>query len=281
MSFLDELEITEAPVNGPYFGIVYGPAGVGKTFLCKYAAKPFFVAVEKGVEKVPGVGKFIKEGSVYLPQTIDEFFQMLQSFVKKQHDYKTIVVDSGMFVDKLIVERLISETPEIHKKNGEVKKIASIADFDFGVGYAAVVNAWETRFFTALKYLHKKGINVILIAHSRQKNMSDSDGNDYKKHGVDMAEFGVYSVPNLLTAKADWVLFMDSSVNTKAKRNAFGAVKHVADNDFPPEITVSTRGTSSFFAKVRTEKVTNVKDQYIIDINDESTSKQLFIDLEK
>jgi hypothetical protein len=281
MSFLDDLEITEEPVKGPYFGIIYGPAGTGKTWLCKYAEKPFFVAVEKGVEKVPGVGKFLKDGEIYLPKTIDEFFQMLQKFVKTEHGYKTIVIDSGMFVDKLIIEQILSESPEVTKRNGETKVISSIADFDYGKGFARVVNVWELRFFTALKVLHKKGLNVILIAHSREKNSLDIDGNEYKKNTIDMCQFGTYSVPNVLSAKADWVLFMRSESQTKLKKNQFGSVRSVADNDTQPETIVYTRGTSSFDAKVRTTVASNVKDAYVIDIHNEATSKQIFIDLEK
>jgi hypothetical protein len=278
--FLDGLEITEEAVNGPYFGILYGTAGVGKTFLCKHAEKPFFVAVEKGVEKVPGVGKFIKDGDVYLPQSTKEFFAMLQKFCKQGHDYKTIVIDSGMFVDKLFIEGIIADRPKA-KKGDVYIEVKSIADYNFGEGYAALQAIWETRFFTALKFLHKRGLNVILIAHSREKNSRDSQGDEYKKHGINMAEFGQISVPNLLSAKADFVLFMRSEVHTKKKANAFGAARTVADINEAPEITVYTRGTSAFDAKIRTEKVSNVQDSYIIDINDDSTSKKLFEDLIK
>ena len=289
MSFLDDLEISKEVINGPYFGILYGPAGVGKTFICKHAERPFYVALEKGVEKVDGVGKFVKNDEIILPETEDQFFQMLQYFVKKEHDYKTIVVDSGMFADKLIIERVINDATVEVEVNGSKKRaimrkegykiIGSIADFDYGTGYSDVVRTWEKRFFTALKYLHKKGLNVILIAHSRAKNVTDSQGNDYKKFGIDMAEFGIYSVPNLLSAKADWVLFMRSEVETKKVKNQFNTVKSVADTDKVPEITVYTRGTSAFDAKVRTEKISNVQDQYVIDISNPETSQKLFRDL--
>jgi len=291
MSFLDELEISEEVINGPYFGIIYGKAGVGKTFLCKHAERPFYVALEKGVEKVDGVGKFVKNDEIILPENEDQFFQMLQYFVKKEHDYKTIVIDSGMFADKLIIERVINDMTTEMEVNGIKKRalmqkdsykiINSIADFDYGKGYAQVVAAWERRFFTALKYLHKKGLNVILIAHARLKNDIDDFGNEYKKWGIDMAEFGAYSVPNLLSAKANWILFMKSNVKTKKVKNAFNAVKSIADNLEDPETVIYTRGTASFEAKVWSEKADNVKDQYIIDISKPQTSQELFEDLMK
>lgn len=280
-SFLDSLAISEDVVSGPYFGIVYGPGGVGKTFLCKHAEKPFFIAVEKGVEKVKGVGKFLDaDGSIYMPKNQDEFFEMLRKFTRKGHDYKTIVIDSGMFVDKLFVERIIADFPTETTKSG-TKIINSIADYTFGKGFMKALAIWEGRFFAALNALHKCGINVILIAHSREKSVSDMGGDDYKKHGIDMLEFGRISVPNLLFAKCDWCLFMQSSVTTKKKVNPYGAAKTVIDSDFPPEIIVYTRGSSAWDAKIRTEIASNVQDQYVIDINDDETSKKLFNDLLK
>jgi len=281
MSFLDGFEISEESISGPYFGMISGPPGVGKTFLAANAEKPFYIALEKGVEKVTGVGKQIKDGRVHIIGSEDEFYQTLQQFVKHDHPYKTIVIDSGMFLDKLCIEKILKETPEVSKKDGTVKKINSIADYDFGVGYAQLVAVYEKRFFTALTHLHRKGLNVILITHTRLKNAVDDNGNEFKKHGIDLAEFGVYSVPNLLTAKADWCLFMQSTITSAAKRNNFGTVKHHADSIMAPEIVVHTRAGNGFFAKVRTENIENVQDSYIIDVRNPETSKQIFIDLLK
>lgn len=285
MSFLDGFDISEEAVSGPYFGMISGPPGVGKTFLAANAEKPFYIALEKGVEKVTGVGKQLKNGAVHIIGSEDEFYQTLQQFVKHDHPYKTIVIDSGMFLDKLSIEKIITNTPEITKKdkagNIVVKKITSISDFDFGDGYAQLVAVYEKRFFTALTHLHRKGLNVILITHTRLKSTVDDNGNEFKKHGVDMAEWGVYSVPNLLTAKADWCLFMQSTITSAAKRNNFGTVKHHADAMMPPEIVVHTRAGNGFFAKVRTEKIENVQDSYIIDVRNPETSKQIFTDLLK
>jgi len=84
-----------------------------------------------------------------------------------------------------------------------------------------------------------------------------------------------------LTAKADWVLFMQSTISTVTKRNAFGTVKNFADGMMPPEILIHTRSGNGFFAKIRTEKMENVQDTYIIDIRNPETSKQIFNDLLK
>jgi len=281
MSFLDDLDITESPINGPYFGIVYGHSGVGKTFLCAHAEKPVYIPLEKGVERVPNVGKPVnKSGEIVMPRSTDEFFQLLQWATKHPNGYKTIVIDSGMFADKIMIEGIIAKTPKV-KKGDAFIDVESIADYHYGEGYAKLLALWESRFFNALNFMHKRGLNVILIAHARERNTRDTSGDEFKKWGIDMAQFGQYSVPNLLSAKADFVLFMQSSINTRKKANQFGGARTVADRDEQPEIIIYTRGSSAFDAKVRTEKMENVQDQYIIDPRDPETSKQLFRDLEK
>jgi len=284
-SFVDNLSISQEAISGPYFGIIYGAAGVGKTWLCKHAEKPFFIATEKGCEKVVGIGKFtIKDEagneSVYLPKNTEEFFEMLRKFTRKGHDYKTIVVDSGMFVDKLFVNDIIAADPTETTKNGPIA-ITAISDYTFGKGFEKVLAIWENRFFAAITALHKRGINVILIAHSKEKTTRNLDGDEYKKNAIDLLEFGRISIPNLLSAKADFVLFMRSEVRTNKKFNSFDKkrARTVADNDIPPEIMVYTRASNAFDAKIRTTDINNVKDSYVIDITDDSTSQQLFHDL--
>jgi hypothetical protein len=278
MSFLDELEISEEPINGPQFVILYGPPKIGKTWLCSHAERPFYIAVEKGVERVPGVGKFVKNNEIIIPATTDEFFSMLQYFVKKEHDYKTIVIDSGMFLDKIFITDIIKQEPKV-KKGDFMVDVQSIADYNYGQGYAKLISVYEIRFFNALKYLHKKGLDVIMIAHSRDRTVLNDNGDEYKKQSIDMAAFGQYSVPNLLSAKADSILYMTANHATKKRKNAFGTIKTVPDKEEQSEIIVHTRETSAFYAGVRTEKIENVQDQYLIDFGNPETSKQLFRDL--
>ena len=126
--------------------------------------------------------------------------------------------------------------------------------------------------------LHRRGINVILIAHSIDKTAKDGD---YKTSRIDMLEFGNWSVHNLMFARADWAYYMTSECQTTRETNRFGASKTVPIYGGQPKINVYTRRTNSFEAKIRTGKIENVPDMYEIDISDPLTSKVIFEDLEK
>ena len=284
LSFLDSLEISDEQVNSPYFGIVFGPPGCGKSWLCRFAPNPFYIATEKGVEKVPNIGKFIvnkgtDQERVRMPENLDQFFDMARYFITTNHDYKTIVIDSGKFVDKLIIDDVIKNNPTETIKKVEVK-VESIGDYNFGKGYSKALSQWN-KFLTAVDFLNKKGINVILIAHSHDKNVQNLSGEDYKKQKIDMLEFGNFSAPALLSAKADFVYYMRSESKTRNVTSNFGASKTIATMGSNPDIMLYTRSQSGFDAKVRTSKKDNIPDYYKINLDDDESSKQVFLDLEK
>jgi len=82
MSFLDDINETNETIKSPWFGVLYGPPGCGKSELSKYAPNPFYLALEKGVEKIQGVGKFIdSSGNLKIPTSFDESIEALQFWV--------------------------------------------------------------------------------------------------------------------------------------------------------------------------------------------------------
>jgi len=230
---------------------------------------------------VPKVGRFEKNGSIILPTNTDQFFDMVKWVLKNPGDYKTVVFDSGKFIDRLIFADVIRRNPTttIHK---EIVQVESIADYTFGTGYAKAMRYWD-RFLSAVDALHAKGLNAILICHTKEKSATNRDGEEFKKTQMDLFGFGEYNAAGLIYARADWVYLIESKVSTMSKKNAFGAVKTTAMPDHlqPPEIIVYTRSGNSFDAKVRTSDIKNIPNQYVIDIEDDETSKIIFSDLEK
>jgi len=86
-----------------------------------------YIALEHGVDKVPNIGRFLttnKDGQkeIKLPKNSDEFFQAFGYFCTAQHDYKTVVIDSGTFLEKLFIADIIAKNPTetIRKKEESV-----------------------------------------------------------------------------------------------------------------------------------------------------------------
>lgn len=278
-NFLEELNITTSAIKCPYFGILYSLPGAGKTWLCSYAPKPFYIAVEKGVEQLSDVGRFTdKDGKLFKPHDSTQFYKMMGHFVQNDHEYKTIIIDSAKFVEHLFIDNIIARNPT-EKKKDETVQVESIGDYNFGTGYAKLLTYWE-RFIKGVDALNSRGINVILIAHARDKNASTIGGEEFKRTGLDLSEFGQYSVPNLLYARCDWMFFMRSESQTVERKKQFGGTKTVA-SEGKPDIVLYTRAKSGFDAKIRTADIENIDDFYTIDINDQDTSKKIFTDLEK
>lgn len=287
MSFLNDLNETNEAIKSPWFGVLYGPPGCGKSELAKYAPRPFFIAIEKGVEKIQNVGKFIdSEGKLKIPATFDEAVEALMYKLKNPGDYKTIVLDSGGFLDKLIVNDIILKHPTYTVKGEDGKpkhiEVESISDYTFGDGFSKAERYWE-RIVNAANVFIKKEINFLVIAHSVNKNAVSPDGEDYRKIKLDLLEWSNYSVPNLLYKSCDWMYFMRSEIQTVKRKGAFGGSKTVAINSESkhPEIIVYTRSGNAFDAKARAININNIPNHYDIDIGDPETCKVIFNDLDK
>lgn len=277
MSFLDEAVISDSVIKSPYFGILAGPPGAGKTWLCRFAPKPFYIALEEGVNKL-NVGKFTdKTGNLLMPSNLDDFWAAIKYFLKGQHDYRTIVIDSARIVQQLMITDIIKNNPTETKGKQEVK-VESILDYNFGAGVEKLKVQFE-KLLAGIKLLNKNGMNVILIAHTHEKNTQDLHGNEFKKTKMELMEWGNTSIPNLLFSASTWTYIIRSEVKTKQVK-AFIGTKQIA-GEGRPEIVVYTRSGNGFDAKVWTANIDNVPDYYIIDMYNDDSSKIIFEDLEK
>ena len=288
-SFFDDVSVTEEAINTAQFGIIYGPPDCGKSQILRYSDTPFYVATEKGCEKVKNVGKFlIDEGKptqrVKLPANSDEFFEIMKMIksrkgVIKGKQYKTIVIDSAKFLEILFCDDYLAKNPT-YTENKQTKKATNIGDYKFGRGAQGILRYWE-KFFVVVKSILDLGVDVTLICHSLPSNESTLNGDDYKKHKIDLMAFGKISCPALVAAAADWQYFMRKESQTRKIKNAFGSDKTIAMDGSTPEIILYTRGTAAFDAKAKTINHKDIPDYYEIDINNPETSKIVFSDLKK
>jgi hypothetical protein len=139
------MKITKGKQQRAQRVVLYGVESVGKsTFAAKFP-KPLFLDIEQGTSHLD-VDRC----------EINSWKQLTDALAEvKATDYKTIVIDSADWAERLCVEDLLTTS----KKN-------SIEDFGFGKGWVMVAERMS-RMLSSIDQLIDAGKNVVLIAHSK------------------------------------------------------------------------------------------------------------------
>lgn len=178
--------------------VIYGPPGIGKSTFCAGAPNPIFMDVEDGLDSI--------DCTRYRTKAYDIAIDLIRSLYKEEHSYKTLVIDSADWMERLIFEKICLE----NKKN-------SIADFDYGKGYSLAVDRWKD-FTSALDMLRsKKGMTIIITAHCDVKRYNNPTTESYDRYTMKMHE----KSSAILTEWSDAVLFANQRVFTKKENLGF------------------------------------------------------------
>ena len=78
--------------------VLYGGAGIGKTFFAASMNKPIFVCTEDGLGK-------IEVDHFPLAQSFEDVLNNLQSLIDEDTDYKTVAIDSLDWLEPLIWDK--------------------------------------------------------------------------------------------------------------------------------------------------------------------------------
>ena len=149
----------------PRITAMYGPGGVGKTRWAAGAPFPIIIPTEDGFYDVDCP-------AFPLCGTWDDILGHLRTLYAESHDFKTVIVDSLDWAERLI-----------HQDVAAQANVDSIEGIGFGKGYQMAMRHWG-QFGQALNSLRNdRGMNVVLIAHSRISRFSPPDGETYDRHG--------------------------------------------------------------------------------------------------
>ena len=139
------MKITKGKQTRAQRVVIYGVESVGKsTFAAKFP-KPLFLDIEQGTSHLD-VDRC----------DIGSWKQLTDSLTEcRSSDYKTIVIDSADWAERLCIEDLLATT-----------KKTSIEDFGYGKGWVMVAERMA-RMLSSVDALIEVGKNVVLIAHSK------------------------------------------------------------------------------------------------------------------
>jgi len=133
--------------------LVFGKAGVGKTFTSLDFPSCYYVDSENGASRAHYTDKLDKAGGVYLgveqgSQDFNEVIEQVKALATEKHQYKTLIIDS---ITKLFNIEVAKEADRLGEKDA------------FGASKKPAIA--KTR--KLLQWLDKLDMNVILIAHEK------------------------------------------------------------------------------------------------------------------
>ena len=187
LSTIQEAEGTEPPRL-----IIMGLRGIGKTSWCAKAESPVFIQTEDGRGK-------LKLKTFPLCKSFDDIIACLQTLYRDDHDFKTVVLDSLDWAEKLVHE-------QVRKDHGD--DIFT----NYGKGYVFAVPYFERllKAFDAVR--SKRRMTVLLTAHTLVKRFQSPDTEPYDRWELDLHQ----KAASVCEEWADGVLFASQKVYTKS-----------------------------------------------------------------
>lgn len=145
--------------------VLHGQEKVGKSTFFAGAPDPIFVPTEDGLNGIDAK-------AFPLSRTLEEFMSALTTLCQSKHDFRTVVVDSADWLERLIHRRVIDDW---NASKGDNAEVIDKTHGGYGKGYI-VANDHFREVLTALDYLSKeRGMIVGLICHSKLITVTDPD----------------------------------------------------------------------------------------------------------
>lgn len=142
--------------------ILYGMEGIGKSTFAANFPSPIFIQTEDGLGMID-CAKFP------LAKSFDEVFQILVALETEPNEFKTIVIDSLDWLERLIWDKVAQDS-----------KVNNIEQIGFGKGYTMALTFWRI-VLDHLEALHKQGKIILLLAHAVAEDYSDPEVNSLKR----------------------------------------------------------------------------------------------------
>jgi len=164
--------------------VIHGVEGIGKSTLAAGLPNPLVLDTEDGTNAID-VARVRCEDQMTTEGTLHELARDAQGF-------QTVVIDSIDWAERQMIEHLLRKDQK-----------RSIEDYGFGKGYTMVAEAMS-RFLSVCDTLIDRGINVVLVGHTKVARVSPPDMDE----GYDRFELKLTKQSSPLVKEwADCILF--------------------------------------------------------------------------
>lgn len=179
--------------------LIYGTHGIGKSTFGALAPNPVFIQTEDGLDAID-VPHFP------LATSYNDVLKYLQELATQDHNYKTLVIDSVDWLERLMHDRLCQE-----------RGAKAISDIPYGKGYEMVLDIWR-EYITAINWLRdNKNMTVLQIAHAEIKRFENPETEGYDRYQIKLHP----KAGALIEEHSDIVLFANYFVATKKSGEGF------------------------------------------------------------
>ena len=197
----------------PFRLLIHGTEGIGKSTFAAQAPDPIFVSTEDGVGRID-VAKFP------VAQSFTEVVDNLDSLLTEKHSYQTVVVDSVDWLEKLAV----------HKVLEGFKDKVSLAEIDYGKGYAMLVPLFETIIDRLNQLRRERKMNCVLVAHTKMEKVEDPSGTSYDQYAPRLDK----RINGMIKEWSDIIGFATHAIVKEEKKEGFDKrtiAKSIKDKD--------------------------------------------------
>lgn len=194
------MKIARTTINKPPRIVLYGPHGIGKSTFAANCPAPIFIQTESGLDA-------LQVEAFELAKDWSDVCNAVDYLSSKEHGYKTVVIDSLDWAEKLLFE-------QVGRDAGK-----SIEQIPFGRGYIAAEAKWKY-VLDALTFLNEsKKMLVVLLAHAQVKRFEDPERESYDRYELDLQRRSAA----LISEWCDILAFASLNTVVKTKEGKFGA----------------------------------------------------------
>ena len=162
MKLLEQVKSGRA--TAPRRVMLYGTHGIGKSTFGAMSPKPIFLQTEDGLGEIDC-------DKLPLTESFEQAIAALSELYTEKHPYRTIVVDSLDWLERLI-------WADVCKK----RNVESIEDVGFGKGYVFALTQWR-EFLAGLEALRNdRAMMVVLVAHARIERFENPETETYDRY---------------------------------------------------------------------------------------------------
>ncbi len=184
--------------------MLYGVHGVGKSTYGAMAERSIFIQTEDGLGDIE-CDKFP------LARSYGDVVTALGELYAEKHDYRTVVVDSLDWLERLI-------WAEVCRKRG----VESIEDIGYAKGYTFALTQWREVLEGLDALRNERGMMVLLIAHAKIERFENPETEGYDRYVPRLHKLA----SALVQEWSDDVLFATYKVHTRKVDDSFGRTKH-------------------------------------------------------